>query len=263
VVSDYEHLDSTVQSSLPLHPFVKHPWTGRLWLGLVYVVVGLLFRLRCRLRIEGSEHIPLQGGVVLASNHISAFDTLLLPYSVLATQELQIVWAPAKAELFRHRFISCLLTSLGAFPVRRGQHDRPAMRRMIAHMRTEKVMLFPEGTRSHDGRLQAGKRTVGKLIYTAQPVVIPVAIVGTERILASRKCLFQGRVPVTIRYGTPVALQPYYALPNTKETAAAIVQTVMSAIASLLYNAPPAVEIGPRINVYPRARETCDGSSTV
>jgi len=263
MVSDCEHLDSTVQSSLPVHPFVKHPWSGRLWVGFVYVLVGLFFRLRCRLRIEGSEHIPSQGGVVLASNHISAFDTLLIPYSVLTTQKLQIVWAPAKVELFRNRVVGGLLTSLGAFPVRRGQHDRLAMRRMMAHMRTEKMMLFPEGTRSHDGRLQAGKRTVGKLIYAAQPVVIPVAIVGTERIRAPLQWLSQGRVPVTIRYGTPVALQSYYALPDTKETAEAIVQTVMSAIASLLYNTPQPVEIGPRTNEYPRSREACDGSSTV
>ena len=146
---------------------------GRLWLRLAYGAVKLFFRLCCQVHIEGSEHIPSQGGVVLVSNHISAFDTVLLPYSVLATQGMQIIWAPAKAELFRSRLLGYLLTPLGVFPVRRGQHDRQAMRRMIAHMRTEKMMLFPEGTRSRDGRLHEGKRTVGKLIYTARPVVIP------------------------------------------------------------------------------------------
>jgi 1-acyl-sn-glycerol-3-phosphate acyltransferase len=231
--------------------------------GLVYRVVQLFFRLRCRVRIEGSEHIPGQGGVVLVSNHISVFDTILLPYSVLATQGLQIVWAPAKAELFNTRLLGCVLTSLGAFPVRRGQHDRPAMRRMMAHMRTEKMMLFPEGTRSPDGRLQSGKRTVGKLIYAARPVVVPVAIVGTERILPHVWSLFQGRVPVTIRYGKPLELQPYYALPDTKETAVAIVQEVMGAIASLLYNAPPSVVTSPVAYRRPRSRGMCDGSSNV
>ena len=63
---------------------------------------------RCTSR--GSEHIPSQGGVVLVSNHISAFDTVLLPYSVLATQGMQIIWAPAKAELFRSRLLGYLLT---------------------------------------------------------------------------------------------------------------------------------------------------------
>jgi 1-acyl-sn-glycerol-3-phosphate acyltransferase len=253
VSRNYEQRDSPVQSFLALHPFVKHPWVGRVWLGLVYRVVGLFFRLRCHVRIEGSEHIPTQGGVVLVSNHISAFDTILLPYSVLATQGLQIVWAPAKAELFRSRLIGCMLTSFGAFPVRRGQHDRQAMRRMMAHMRTEKLMLFPEGTRSPDGRLQAGKRTVGKLIYAARPVVIPVAIMGTEHILPQVRSLFQGRVPVTIRYGQPVDLQRYYALPDTKETAVAIVQEVMGAIASLLYNAPQSGVTSPVAQLHPRS----------
>lgn len=252
-ISDYEQRDSPVQSFLALHPFVKHPWVGRVWLGLVYRVIRLFFRLRCHVRIEGSTHVPVQGGVVLVSNHISAFDTILLPYSVLATQGLQIVWAPAKAELFRSRILGCVLTSLGAFPVRRGQHDRQAMRRMMAHMRTEKMMLFPEGTRSPDGRLQAGKRTVGKLIYAARPVVIPVAIRGTERILPQVRSLFQGRVPVTILFGKPVDLQHYYALPDTKETAIAVVQEVMGAIASLLYNAPQSVATSPGAHTHPRS----------
>ena len=100
-LSDYLYLDGTVQSSLPLHPLLRHPWIGRLWLRLAYVVVKLCLRLCCQVHIEGSEHIPSQGGVVLVSNHISAFDTVLLPYAVLATQGMQIIWAPAKAELFR------------------------------------------------------------------------------------------------------------------------------------------------------------------
>ena len=252
-----------MQSSLPLHPLVKHPWIGHVWLYVAYRAVRLFFRLCCHVRIEGSERIPSQGGVVLVSNHISVFDTLLIPYSILATQGLQIVWAPAKAELFSTRLLGALLASLGVFPVRRGQHDRQAMRRMMAHMRTEKLMLFPEGARSRDGRLQAGKRTVGKLIYAAQPVVIPVAIVGTERILARLKCPWQGRVPVTVQYGKPVELQHCYALPDTKETAVAIVQEVMSAIASLLYNALQPVGTGPGADTSPPAQEKCDGSATV
>jgi 1-acyl-sn-glycerol-3-phosphate acyltransferase len=242
---------------------VKYPWLGYVWLCLVYVVIKLFFRLCCQVRIEGSEHIPSKGGVVLVSNHVSGFDTVLLPYTVLATQGLQIIWSPAKAELFRWRLMGCLLTSLGVFPVRRGQHDRQAMRQMIAGMRTDKMMLFPEGTRSRDGRLQEGKRAVGKLLYAARPVVIPAAIVGTERIIPHLKSLIHGRAPVSVRYGKPVDLQRYYALPDTKETSLAIVQEVMSAIASLLYNASQALETG-QVRPRPaRFQGTRNGSSTV
>jgi 1-acyl-sn-glycerol-3-phosphate acyltransferase len=259
----YSYPDLIVQSSLPLHPLVKHPWLGYVWLCLVYTVVKLFFRLCCQVRIEGSEHIPSQGGVVLASNHISGFDTVLLPYTVLATQGLQIIWSPAKAELFRSRLGGCLLTALGVFPVRRGQHDRLAMRQMIAGMRTHKMMLFPEGTRSRDGRLQEGKRTVGKLIYAARPVVIPAAIVGTAHIIPHLKSLVRGRAPVSVHYGKPVELQHYYALPDTKETAIAIVQEVMRAIAALLYNASQALETGPVQPGSARVPGTRNGSSTV
>ena len=261
VLSNYLYLDGIVQSSLPLHPLFRHPWMGRLWLRLAYGVAKLFFRLCCRVHIEGSEYIPSQGGVVLVSNHISAFDTVLLPYAVLATQGMQIIWAPAKAELFRSRLLGSLLTSLGVFPVRRGQHDRQAMRRMISHMRTEKMMLFPEGTRSHDGRLHEGKRTVGKLIYAARPVVIPVAIVGTERIIPHLRSLVHGRARVSVHYGKPMALQHYYALPDTKETAVAIVQEVMSAIAALLYNASRPVETGSVRPMHAHSQGTGHGSS--
>ena len=232
-------------------------------LGLAYIIIKLFFRLCCQVRIEGSEHIPSQGGVVLVSNHISGFDTVLLPYTVLATQGLQIIWSPAKAELFRTRLGGWLLASLGVFPVRRGQHDRQAMRQMIAGMRTDKMMVFPEGTRSRDGRLQEGKRTVGKLIYAARPVVIPAAIIGTERIIPHLTSLIHGRAPVSVHYGKPVELQHYYALPDTKETSIAIVQEVMSAIASLLSHASHAFETDSGQPGAARFQGTRNGSSTV
>ncbi|MGE3539399.1 MAG: lysophospholipid acyltransferase family protein [Candidatus Tectimicrobiota bacterium] len=210
----------------------------RPWLWLVYTLTRAFFRLRCRLRIEGSEHIPAQGGVLIASNHLSAYDTFLLPYTILTSQGLQVIWSPAKAELFQRPWLAHFLTSVGAFPVRRGQHDRQAMRRILQHMRTDKIMLFPEGTRSPDGQLQAGKRTIGKLIYQARPVVVPAAVLGTEHILPHPAALLRGRVPVTVRYGKPLDLQSYYDMPDAKPTSEAIVQALMAAIAALLA-APP------------------------
>ena len=98
-------------------------------------MVKLFFRLCCQVRIEGSEHIPSQGGVVLVSNHISVFDTVFLPYTVLATQGMQIIWAPAKAELFSTRLMGCLLTSLGVFPVR----DRKSTRLNSSHIQKSRM----------------------------------------------------------------------------------------------------------------------------
>ena len=172
---------------------------------------------------------------MFVSNHRSGFDTLLIPYSIFVLQKRQFVWAPAKAELFRSRLLRTILLAIGAFPVRRGRSDLRAMRQMVQHMQTDKMMLFPEGTRSRDGTLQAGNRTVGKLLYLTRPVVIPTAILGTEHILARRRRFYPWRVPITVCYGAPLNLRHYYTLPDTKATAEAILQEVMGAIAALLY----------------------------
>lgn len=193
----------------------------------------MFLRLLCRVRIEGGEHIPVQGGVLVASNHLSILDTLLIPYAVMAVQGVQVVWAPAKAELFKVPLLGRLLTSWGAFPVRRGRGDLRAIRRMLGHMRTEKLLVFPEGTRNRDGQLGDGQRTVGKLIYAARPVVIPTVVWGTDRVLPAGRRWPRLRTPVGVRYGQPLDLQRYYELPDTKETAAAIIGEVMGAIASL------------------------------
>lgn len=210
---------------------------ARWWFYVAYTAVKWFFTLCCRVTVEGREHLPSQRGVVFVSNHISVFDTILLPQMIMAAQGVATVWAPAKAELFQSRLGRALLTPLGVFPVRRGQHDRQAMRRMIHHMQTGRMMLFPEGTRSPDGRLQEGKRTVGKLLHAAQPVVIPTAILGTDRIVWHLKRLYKGRAPVTIRYGPPVDVQQYYALPDSKDTSIALTKAVMQAIACQLHAA--------------------------
>jgi 1-acyl-sn-glycerol-3-phosphate acyltransferase len=226
-------VNSIVQPSHHFRPLHERSWGARQWLHLSYSLVGTFFRVWCCLRIEGDEHIPRQDSVLFASNHLSLLDALLIPYTVMATQGLQIVWSPAKEELFHLPLIGRILTSWGAFPVRRGRSDLAAMRRIITLLHTGKMMLFPEGTRSPDGRLGPGKRTVGKFIYKARPAVIPTVVHGTERILPKGAYLPCFRLPICVRYGQPLDLQRYYALPDTKQTAEAIVQEVMGAIAAL------------------------------
>ena len=211
-----------------------------LWLWFSGRAVGLLLFPFCRLRVHGLEHVPRQGGVVLASNHLSMFDTLIIPYTINRAQGPKPVWAPAKEELFRLPIASFFLHSWGVFPIRRGRNDLRGIRRMLTHMRNGKMMLFPEGTRSRDGHLHEGNRMLGKIIYQAQPVVIPTLIVGTDRVWGASRWWPRWRTPVSLRYGKPVDLQPYYQRPDSKENAEAIVKEIMGAIAALMYNAEPA-----------------------
>jgi 1-acyl-sn-glycerol-3-phosphate acyltransferase len=135
------------------------------------------------------------------------------------------------------------------------------MRRIETHMQTGKVMLFPEGTRHADGRLGQGKRALGKLIYNARPVVVPLAVWGTNQVWPKDRFLFRWRPSIGVRYGEPLDLQPYYTLPDTKETAEAIVEEIMRAIARQL--APHVQSAVPLSRGQGGSRERSNGSSAV
>jgi len=205
----------------------------RAWFGFSWVALGVFLAGLNRLTIVGAEHVPPGGGVLLAANHLSIVDTLLIPWVNMARVCSEIVWAPAKAELFAIPIVSHIIASWGAFPVQRGGSDVRAMRRLVELMRREKVMLFPEGTRSVDGRLGRGNRAVGKLIYMARPTVIPTAIIGTDRLLAKGCALPRLFSKLEVRFGAPLELECYYAAEDTKATAEAIILHVMRSIACL------------------------------
>jgi 1-acyl-sn-glycerol-3-phosphate acyltransferase len=206
----------------------KRAWFGFSWLALGAFLAGLN-----RLEITGAEHVPPGGGVLLAANHLSIFDTLVIPWVNIAKVRLEVVWAPAKAELFAIPVINHIIASWGAFPVQRGGRDVHAMRRLVELMRREKVMLFPEGTRSADGWLGPGNRVVGKLIYLARPTVIPTAILGTDRLLAKGRLIPRVFSKLEVRFGPPLDLERYYAAEDSKATAEAIMFVVMRSIARL------------------------------
>jgi 1-acyl-sn-glycerol-3-phosphate acyltransferase len=178
--------------------------------------------------IKGSENIPAHGGVLLTSNHISAYETIFLPWAILRNFPLQMVWAPAKEELFEKPFQRFIYSSWGAFPVRR-KRDVKASGIINELLIDQKVMLFPEGTRHPDGRLGKGNRGVGKIIYDTRVTVVPVALTGFNT------WKFPGtgqRASVT--FGAPVDFSDLYLLQDCKETHNLIVERLMSAIAGLL-----------------------------
>lgn len=207
---------------------VKGSLLRRFWVTFVASIIGLYASGFNHFRSRGSETIPRSGGVLFAANHISGYETVLLPWAILKEQPWQMVWAPAKEELFIHPFLRWFFTSLGAFPVKRGR-DLRATATITDLLKTEKVMLFPEGTRRPDGTLGKGNRGVGKLIYTARPVVIPVAFTGLNRwhFPAFGQ---QGEA----RFGPPLDLSDLYLLDDHKETHHLIVERVMAAIANEL-----------------------------
>ncbi len=206
---------------------MKVTFLRRLWVTFSAHVIGIYASRINRFLIEGDENIPRAGGVLIASNHISAYDTIFLPWAFIRRHPMQMIWAPAKEELFRKRFQGWLYSSWGAFPVKRGRDVRAG--KVITDLLTDqKVMLFPEGTRNKDGVLGKGNRGVGKLIYDSRPVVIPTALVGLNR----WKFPGAGQRAVAM-FGTPLEFSDLFEMEDCKETHVRIVERVMDAIASL------------------------------
>lgn len=204
----------------------------RIWVGISAAVVGFFAFVVNRCRIAGAEQVPKSGGVLFLSNHISAFDTVVLPAAIQKSRPWQMVWAPAKEELFRNRFLGAIFRSWGAFPIRRGR-DLKAGKELGRLLKDSAVMLFPEGTRHKDGQLGAGNRGVGKLIYDHRPVVIPVSLSG----------LNHWRVGATgqqadICFGQPLDCTDLFELPDEKQTHILIVERVMEQIGQGLKSAP-------------------------
>ena len=200
----------------------------RLWVTFSCYVIGFYASLLNRFATKGAENIPASGGVLLASNHISAYETIFLPWAVIRRHPFQMLWAPAKEELFETTFLRLLYSSWGAFPVRR-KRDVKANRTINCLLQNQKVMLFPEGTRHKDGRLGPGNRGVGKIIYDTRPTVIPTALIG----LNSWKFPGFGQSATAV-FGAPLDFSDLYTLEDTKETHHIIVGRVMQAIAELL-----------------------------
>lgn len=200
----------------------------RCWVTFSVYVVGIYASFLNRLVIKGSDNIPHSGPVLIASNHISAYDTIFLPWAVIRHNPLQMLWAPAKEELFEKKLLGMIYTSWGAFPVRR-KRDVRAGRLLNDLLLDQKVMLFPEGTRHKDGKLGPGNRGVGKLIYDTRPTVIPTALIGLN--LWKFPGFHQNAAVV---FGTPLDFSDLFRLEDCKETHILIVERVMQAIAALL-----------------------------
>ena len=181
--------------------------------GPVYTIVrGILrplVRLIYRPKITGSEHVPKRGPVIFASNHLSFVDSIVIPLA--APRPVQFL---AKSHYFTGTgpkgWVSrTFFTAIGAVSVERGagaqaQAALDQGRRILES--GSAFALYPEGTRSLDGRLYRGRTGVAWLALTTGAVVVPVGLVGTEEIQPVGAKVPRVR-PVTVRFGEPLDLR--------------------------------------------------------
>jgi len=207
---------------------MKIPLIRRLWVTFTITLIGVYASALNKFKVFGANNIPASGGVLIASNHISAYETIFLPWAVIGRFPLQMLWAPAKEELFRNWFTGALYSSWGAFPVNRGRDVRAA-RRINELLLSQKVMLFPEGTRHKDGVLGKGNRGVGKIIYDVRPAVIPTALIGLNN------WKFPGfRQDAKVVFGRPLDFTDLFLLGDNKITHQLITDRIMDSIADIL-----------------------------
>ena len=159
----------------------------------VFIVCNAFVKVGFKFRAEGVENLPQTGGYILCSNHRSYLDPIFL--GVKVKRQLAFM---AKEELFRVKVLGPIIKKLGAFPIARGKGDTGAVEFAIDTVKSGKaLMLFPEGTRSKDGKLLKLKSGVIVIASQSQGLIVPSAIVFEGKLRFRRK--------VTVRYGKPIS----------------------------------------------------------
>ena len=184
--------------------------------------------------IEGKENMPRTGGVVVASNHLSFIDSFAIPLAsprqvrFLAKEEY---WTgPGVGGALRKGFF----TAVGMIPVNRHSTSaaQESLDQALEVLRAGDAFgIYPEGTRSRDGRLYRGRTGVAWLALTADVPVVPVGLIGTEEIqpVGAR---FPRLAKVTVRFGEPIGVERYRGMPAGRARRE-LTDEVMAAIAAL------------------------------
>jgi 1-acyl-sn-glycerol-3-phosphate acyltransferase len=164
-------------------------------------------RLFCRLflsmRFVGLENVPTSGSFVLAVNHQSFLDPLFA--GIMLKGQLCFM---ARDSLFTSRIFGPLLKSVKAIPVRRGQADLTSIKAIISHLKKgDAVCLFPEATRTVDGRISPFKGGFSLICRRGNAPVVPVLIDGAFECWPRHRKFFKIGSKVTITYGLPISVE--------------------------------------------------------
>lgn len=201
----------------------------------MHSVVAPVARVVYRPRVEGRDHVPRRGPVILASNHLSFIDSAVIP--IVAPRPVVFM---AKAEYFTGTGLKGAATrswfkAIGSIPVERGD-NRSAQSSLDAALSLLDAGgafgIYPEGTRSRDGRLYRGHTGVGWLAINAAAPVVPVALIGTEKIQP-----VGAKVPrlhrITVRFGEPLTFDPSRMSSAPARARREATDAVMDAIAAM------------------------------
>jgi 1-acyl-sn-glycerol-3-phosphate acyltransferase len=179
-----------------------------------------------RLRARGLEHLPREGGFVLACNHVSSFDPWPIGLPLWPRRFLRFM---AKSELYWWP-LTYVLNGAGAFPVRRGQRDAQAIENAVSLVRQGyAVAMFPEGTRRAKGlvkRFEARPRSgAARIALEAGSPLVPAAVAGTDGLRRLRR--------LRVAYGPPVEIDDLRGREDVQAAAHEATQRLMEKILEL------------------------------
>jgi 1-acyl-sn-glycerol-3-phosphate acyltransferase len=193
-----------------------------------HVITRPLFKTLFKFKIYGAENVPQKGGVMLMINHVSYLDPIFIGAAVKRNLHYM-----ARSTLFKKGFIDRFLRSLNAFPVHLGSADRSAIRNALKLLDEGKLLLvFPEGTRSHDGSLGKAQDGVGFMAHRTNACVIPVFLDGTYKAMPRNSKMIKP-TRITVSFGKPIDMSIYRNSEANRETYSKIGEDIMSGIAKL------------------------------
>jgi 1-acyl-sn-glycerol-3-phosphate acyltransferase len=171
------------------------------------VVLTPVVRLLVRVRVEGREHVPRRGPVILAANHRSFLDSIFIP--LVVRRRVTFV---AKAEYFDDAKTAWFFKSCGQIPIRRegGSASERALESATAVLKGGSVFaIYPEGTRTRDGMLHRGHTGVARLALRCNVPIVPIGLIGTDDVQP-----VDARLPVmfrhvTVRFGEAIDPERY------------------------------------------------------
>jgi 1-acyl-sn-glycerol-3-phosphate acyltransferase len=175
---------------------------------VVKAILTPLLRFLFRIRVEGAEHIPAGGAAILASNHLSFSDSIFLP--LVLRRRVTFV---AKAEYFDDPKTAWFFRAVGQIPIKRegGSASQGALDAATEVLSGGGLFgIYPEGTRSPDGRLYKGHTGVGRLALRNQCPVLAVAMAGTREAQPIGQVKPRFFMPITVRFSPPMTFDRFY-----------------------------------------------------
>jgi 1-acyl-sn-glycerol-3-phosphate acyltransferase len=191
-------------------------------------VLAPTLRTLFRVKFQGRRNIPKKGPAILASNHLSFLD-----HAMVALGTPRQIFFISKNQHFQSPLRRYVFSSWGVIPLKRGEGDKEAFEEAVKALQRGKLFcIYPEGTRSLDGKLHKGHTGVARLAAITKAPVVPAAMIGTFEAMpkgvAKPKLL-----PITVKYGKPLDFSAYHGRENDRDAMREVTDKIMRAIAAL------------------------------